>query len=272
MKNKRNGISVVIRTRDIERHLYELMDRLACQTVQPSELVIVDNFSTLKSLDEMINVLKRAKRKLFDNEVQVKIVPISDEEFSYAYSANIGVWASRYELVCITNGHCLPISDVWLERGISHFERPDVAGVAGYTTPHYYGTIWEKLAFDLGWRKLKERSKAYIKDTFFSTTNCILRRSLWTRYSFDEKLPDLIENAGKFGGEDYDWALEMLARGYELIVEPQFDVYHSHRESLPTLVSKYLVWRKIRRDIRSLKRPRESYTKLRVTRPKFYEI
>jgi len=272
MKNERNGVSVVIRTRDVERHLSELLDRLACQTVKPSELVVVDNFSTLRSLDEMLGLLKEAKMKLFDNKVHVKIAPISDEEFSYAYSANIGVWASRYELVCITNGHCLPISEVWLAKGISHFDNSDVAGVAGYTTPHPYGTIWEKLAFDFGWRRLKERSRAYVKDTFFSTTNCILRRSLWTRYSFDERLPDLIEDAGKFGGEDYDWALEMLARGYRLIVEPRFDVYHSHNESLPALVSKYLVWRKIRKDIRSLERPRESYTKLRIIRPKIYKI
>jgi len=272
MMNERSGVSVVIRTRDIERHLCELLDRLACQTVRPSEIVIVDNFSTLKTLDEMINVVKRAKTKLFDNKVKMKVVPISDEEFSYAYSANIGVWASRYELVCITNGHCLPISDVWLERGISHFNSSNVAGVAGYITPHHYGTIWEKLAFDLGWRKLKEQSRAYVKDTFFSTTNCILRRSLWSQYSFDERMPDLIENAGKFGGEDYDWALEMLARGYKLVVEPRFDVYHSHRESLPALLSKYLIWRKIRKDIRSLERLRESYTRLKITSPKFYEI
>jgi len=272
MKEEINDVSVVIRTRDIERHFHELLDRLACQTLKPSELIIVDNFSNLNSLDEMIRLLKTSKAKIFDDKVQVKIVPLSDEEFSYAYSANIGVWASRHELVCITNGHCLPISDAWLERGVSHFESPNVAGVAGYTTPHPYGTLWEKLFFDLGWRRLKEQSNAYIKDTFFSTTNCILRRSLWTRYSFDERMPDFIENAGKFGGEDYDWALEMLARGYRLVVEPQFDVYHSHKESLSTLVSKYLIWRRIRRDIRSLKRPRESYTKLRTTRPKFYEI
>jgi len=272
MSSKKCQVSVVIRTRDVEKHLYELLDRLACQTVQPSELVIVDNFSTIKSLDDMIDLLKKAKTELFDDKIRVKVVPITDEEFSYAYSANVGVWASQYEFVCITNAHCLPISDRWLESGISHFEEQNTAGVAGYTSPHRYGTIWEKLAFDLGWRRLKEQTGAYVKDTFFSTTNCILRRSLWTQYSFDERIPEIIENAGKFGGEDYDWALEMLARGYKLIVEPEFDVYHSHGESLSRLVSKYLIWRKIRKDIRSLKRPRESYTRLRITQPKIYQL
>ena len=246
-----------------------MLDRLASQTLKPSEIVIVDNFSTEESLNKMINFLKEEKLKVLD-KIQMKIVPISDDEFSYAYSANIGVWASQHELVCITNGHCLPISDRWLENGVSHFQSKNVAGVAGYILPHHYGTIWEKIAFDLSWRRLKEQSRAYMKDTFFSTTNCILRRSLWKEYSFDEKMPELIENAGKFGGEDYDWALEMLARGYNLVVEPQFDVYHSHGESLPKLVTKYLIWRKIRKDIRSLKRPRKSYTRLEKTQPKIH--
>jgi len=271
MSNEKSCISVVIRTRDIERHLYELLNKLANQTLKPSELVIVDNFSTSESLNDMISLLREVKLRLF-NEAQIKIVPISDDEFSYAYSANIGVWASQYELVCITNGHCLPISDRWLESGASHFQNKNVAGVAGYTLPHHYGTVWEKIAFDLGWRRLKEQSGAYRRDTFFSTTNCILRRSLWEEYSFDEKMPEIIENAGKFGGEDYDWALEMLARGYKLVVEPQFDVYHSHGESLSKLVSKYLIWRRIRKNIRSMKRPRNSYTILEKTQPRIYQL
>jgi len=270
MRAEKHGVSVVIRTRDVERHLHELLDKLNSQTLKPSEIIIVDNFSTYKSLEEMISLLKTAKTEIFRDNMQMKIAPISDSEFSYAYSANIGVWASQHELVCITNGHCLPLSDRWLEKGVSHFKSRDVAGVAGYTMPHQYGTLWEKLAFDLLWRRRMEHSRAYAKDTFFSTTNCILRRSLWAEYTFDEKLPELIENAGKFGGEDYDWALEMLARGYKLVVEPQFDVYHSHGESLSKLISKYLIWRRIRREIRSLKRPRESYTKLKIKHPRFY--
>ena len=115
MVSKRYEVSVVIRTRDIERHLYELLDRLSSQTLQPSEIVIVDNFSTGKLLNEMIFLIRKVKRELFNGDVQMKVVPISDSEFSYAYSANIGVWASQFELVCITNGHCLPISDKWLE-------------------------------------------------------------------------------------------------------------------------------------------------------------
>lgn len=56
-----------------------------------------------------------------------------------------------------------------------------------------------------------ELSGAYVKDDFFSTVNCVLKKSLWEEYPFDEKLSDEIPQVRKFGGEDYDWATEMLA-------------------------------------------------------------
>jgi len=208
-------VSVVIRTRDIERHLLELLSSLASQTLRPSEIIVVDNFSSDKALNCMMNLLRYAKRRLL-SDIQVKIALIPDGEFSYAYSANLGVLASESELVCLTNGHCLPTSDRWLESGV--------------------------------------------------------RRSLWMEYPFDERMPEIIEDAGRFGGEDYDWALEMLARGYRLIVEPRFNVYHSHRDSLLRLVSKYTAWRRIRRSIRSLRRPRRSYTKLSRSNPIIHKL
>lgn len=220
----------------------------------------------------MITLLSLAKTKFFANRVRVKLVPIADSEFSYAYSANVGVFVAECEHVCMTNGHCLPLSEDWLKSGVSHFKTSDVAGVGGYSLPHRYGTFWEKIAFDWGWRRLNELSGAYAKDDFFSTVNCILRRSLWEEYPFDEKIPDEIPRAEIFGGEDYDWGMEMLARGYRLVVEPRFDVYHSHGETISQLIPKYLTWRQIRRNIRSLRRPRKSYTRLKEAKPSYHTL
>ena len=266
-----DNISVLIRTRDLESHFFELLQSLSYQTMRPFELVIVDNYSNSDKLKEMTDLLTKAKRSFFNGSLNLLTVPLTDEEFSYAYSANAGVSVASGNLVCITNGHCLPTSNEWLESAVAHFRDRDVAGVAGYTLPHKQGTIWEKLAFDWGWRRLNEASKAYSKDTYFSTTNCIIRKTLWKEYPFDEKMPELIPETGRFGGEDYDWSLEMLARGYKLIVEPKFDVYHSHGETVSHLIPKYLAWRKIRRNLRSFKRPRESFSRLGEKLP-FYNI
>ncbi len=265
-------VSVLVRTRDIEDYFSEFLWKLSGQSLRPSELVIVDNFSSKEKLREMNSLLLRVKREFFGDQIQVKLVPLTDREFSHAYSTNVGVFVADGDLVCITNGHSLPLSNKWLGAGVSHFKDCRVVGVAGYFIPHKDGSVWEKLAYDFGWKRLNNSSKAYLKDDFFSTVNCVLRRSSWEEYPFDEKLPDRIPDAREFGGEDYDWALEMLARGYNMIVAPNFNVHHSHKERLPQLVSKYIIWRRIRKRIRGLKRPRTPYTKLESVKPLYYNL
>ncbi|MCK4439464.1 glycosyltransferase [Candidatus Bathyarchaeota archaeon] len=272
MLKRCHRVSVVVRTRDIEKHFRELLWRLSRQTLHPSELVVVDNFSSKRKLDEMVNLLLLAQKNFFSNQICVKLVPITNREFSHAYSTNVGVFVASCDLVCITNGHSLPISEMWLESGVTHFRDVRVAGVAGYSSPHEDGSVWEKLGYEWGWKRPNELSGAYIRDDFFSTVNCVLRRSLWEEYPFDEKLPSEVRYARRFGGEDYDWAKEMLARGYKVIVEPKFDVYHSHGETFSRLVSKYLIWRQIRKKVKSFKRPRKSYTRLESVKPLYYDL
>jgi GT2 family glycosyltransferase len=159
-----------------------------------------------------------------------------------------------------------------LERGALHFRNPKIAGVGGYFTSHEDGTTWEKLGYDLGWKRRNELTKAYVKDDYFSTINCIFRRTLWAIYPFDEKLPCEIPEARGFGGEDYDWAVEMQARGYQIIVEPEFAVYHSHGEKLNQLASKHIMWRQIRRKIKSFSRPRKAFTRLEKEKPMCIQV
>jgi GT2 family glycosyltransferase len=252
--------------------LPELLLKLARQTIEASEIVIVDNFSSKRRLEEMRALLSSAKKKLFGENIFVKLVPITNDDFSHPYSTNLGVSVANTDLVCIMNGHSLPCSDNWLEKGVAHFKSPEVAGVGGYFTAHEDGTVWEKLSYDWGWKRCNEVTKAYAKDNHFSTVNCILKKSLWEKYPFDEKLPDEIPQARKFGGEDYDWAQEMQARGYRIIVDPKFSVSHSHKETGMQLLSKYLIWRRIRKKIRSLKRPRKAYTRLEGAKPLYYNL
>lgn len=271
MSSRKCNVSILIRTRDMENRFPELLWRLSHQTLKPLELVIVDNFSSNKNLEEMLRFLSVAKAKFFNSQVSVKLVPIADFEFSHSFSTNVGVYLSKSEFVCITNGHSLPPSDKWLDKGISHFKSQEVAGVGGYYSPHRDGTIWEKIIY-ASWSRFKTASKAYLKDNHFSTVNCIIRKSLWKEYPFDERLPSTIPYTEEFGGEDYDWAVEMQARGYKVVIDPNFKVFHSHGETLLPLISKHIIWNRIKSEIKALKRPRESYTKLGKLKPKCYNL
>ena len=65
-------------------------------------------------------------------KIRLKLVNLSNNEFSHAYSTNLGVDAAENELVWITNAHSLPISLCWLQDGIKHFEDRRVASVSGF--------------------------------------------------------------------------------------------------------------------------------------------
>ena len=103
------AVSVVIRTKDKEKHFDSLLNNLASQTSPVSEIVVADNFSSEEKLVELVDDLKELKRKQL-KDCRVKLFSFSDNEFSHPYSTNFAVSLARNELVCITNGHSLPIN------------------------------------------------------------------------------------------------------------------------------------------------------------------
>ncbi len=254
-------VSVVIRTRDIERYLAELIENLSLQTVPPSEIVVVDNFSTSENrrmLEERLSSIMHELKRPID---RFKVIPLSDSEFSHAYSTNLGVDSAENELVCLTNAHSIPTSSRWLQDGLRHLEDVRVAGVTGFFLPHKERKIRDK--FDILIYYFSQ--KIVSRQDWCSTINCIIRKSLWKLYPFDENLPKLIPETRKYGLEDYDWSKEMVARHYRIVVDPLFSVFHSHEKWLGELrrnMKGYFTYRRIQQKIDSFERPRESFSKV----------
>jgi glycosyltransferase involved in cell wall biosynthesis len=262
MKTEKHlGISVVIRTRDSEKGIRDLLKTLSLQTVKPTQLIIVNNYSTEEKLEEMKVILLEAKKELFQNDILANLVPLPDRGFSHAYSTNLGLFYAENEFICVTNGHSLPISQSWLENGLIHFRDQSVVGVSGYFHPSSNASVWEKFHSFL-WATSKEVTYTSRKDHYFSTINCLLRKSRWREYPFDENLPKIVAESERYGGEDYDWGLEMIARGYKIIVEPKFDVYHSHNENFSSFLSRRIALQRLKGSIKRFKRPRNSYTRV----------
>lgn len=254
------GISVVIRTRDKERRFEELIEHLAEQTIQPAELIVVDNYSSRKKLEILRNELKEVAEKCFPHEIELKLIALADDEFSHAYSTNLGVDAAENELVCITNAHSLPTSIHWLQNGTRHFKDPKTAGVGGLFMPHRDESAFGSLsAIHYFLSQI-----TVLRQNRFCTINCMIRKSLWKNYPFDENLPKLVPEAKRYGLEDYDWSKEMVARHLKIIMDPSFSVFHSHERGFAELLRNlrnYFVYRKIQRKIDSIPRPREALSK-----------
>jgi GT2 family glycosyltransferase len=101
-----------------------------------------------------------------------------------------------------------------------------------------------------------------VKDNFdfkerinhLTNTNALIRRDCWDLYYFDEELSEC---------EDYDWALEMRSRGYDIIKSGKFNVHHSHShiKEGKTFQERQKNWDKINRQLEHKSRPLQVITK-----------
>jgi len=254
-------VSIVIRTRDEESHFEKLIENLSKQTVRPTEIIVVNNYSTKQKLQDLGTALRETAKKCFKKKIKLKLVPLADSQFSHAYSTNLGVDAAENELVCLTNAHSLPISHHWLQDGLRHFEDPRVAGVSGLFVAHREGEALE----GLNERLYVFGEKVFLQQDWCSTVNGIIRKSLWLMYPFDENLPRIVPETRRYGLEDYDWSKEMLARGFKIVVDPAFSVFHSHERGFSDIarnVKRYFIYRRIQQKINKLTRPRKSFSKV----------
>lgn len=238
------SVSVVVRCASREKLFHGVLNRLLHQTTTPSEiLIIMDSWNPAE--------VRYVKRHLEDYPA-CKLVTFKHKEFSHPYSTNLGIASSKEDLVCIINGHAFPISLRWLEAGLKHFEDEKVAGVGGFFYPSKKG--FANRIYNLVELQMKRISS-------IATINCIIRKSRWEDYPFDENLLEIIPESRKFGGEDYDWTLEMLSRGYRIVLDPDFSVIHIHKEDiiLETLrnLRSYFIYKKLHGKIKRLERPRE---------------
>ena len=257
-------VSVVIRTKDKEKYFDALLEALARQTVRVSEIVVADNFSSKAQLQNLMADLTEMGQKCFPKG-KIKLFPFSNNEFSHAFSTNLAVSATENELVCITNAHSLPTSVCWLQEGLKHFEEERVAGVSGFFLPHKEAAVFGK--HDAALYYFSQKLSAH--PVWCSTINCIIRRSLWKEYPFDENLPRIIPETKEYGSEDYDWSMEMAARGFRIVIDPSFSVFHSHHEKLDEMsrnIHNYFVYRKLQQQINSFARPRHSNSRVFETK------
>lgn len=222
-------VSIIIRTKDEKQRIAELLGMIRWQDYKGQiEIIAVDTNST----DGTRDILK---------QFNVNTISISQEEFSYPKSMNLGMGAASGELVIITVGHALPFRKDWISSGVRHFLDLSVAGVFGPTRARRDCT-WAEFFF-YNWRYYLTKIKGVqIADPkkwpgIMGATNCMLRRSLWKEHQFDE-------NFGA-GGEDVEWANWAIKQGYKIMVDPKFSVRHSHGNNLFQLKKQRVYWKKL---------------------------
>lgn len=218
--------SIIIRTKNESRNIGKVLAMLRRQTYNDFEIIIVDSGSR----DDTLWIAA---------QYGVRIFEITRDSFSYPYALNYGIersLATKY--ICILSGHSIPISEEWLECGISDFSaHENVAGVYGNVRALPDATVWDKL-FYRNFLPLPKRKRTVERETHMGVlgfTNAIIRKDLWEERRLNEQYG--------YGGEDGEWAGYWISRGYTIVKDSAFTVHHSHYLSLRDWYKQIMHWR-----------------------------
>jgi cellulose synthase/poly-beta-1,6-N-acetylglucosamine synthase-like glycosyltransferase len=222
-------VSIIIRTLNERDRLKDLFDALASQDYSGTQEIIVVDTSSKDGTAELAHARG------------AQVITLTQEEFTYPRSMNLGVERATSALVVITVGHSLPFRKDWLRSGVRHFADPNVAGVFAPPRARTDATFAEKIFYSAG------QIKAWFYGVHVATpqrwkgimgaTNCMFRRSLWEQHHFDEAFAK--------GGEDVAWAQWAMAHGYKIICDPKFSVRHSHGNDYSRLKQQLAYWRSL---------------------------
>lgn len=193
--------SILLRTRNEAKHLPATLEAIRAQQGEPAEIIVIDSGSTDLTLEIAASHATR-------------IIQIDQQEWSYPYALNVGGEAASGEFLVCLSAHCLPISDMWLNRLLRHFDDPQVAGVWGPGYPPGR-PLPPQLEPE---RQLPGTYGSHNRTWGLSNSNSALRRELWLEFPFDESLP---------AAEDKAWGREALSRGYHIVHDPQAGVWHA---------------------------------------------
>lgn len=200
--------SIIIRTLNEERYLPDLLAKISKQKtiLTDREIVVVDSGSTDRTIE-------------IANSYGCRITHISQEEFTFGRSLNVGCEYAEGDIFVFISGHCIPIGDCWLEELVKPLIKEKARYVYGRQEAFGSTKFSEKCHFD---KWFPNYSKIPQSDFFCNNANAALNRSTWEEYKFEENLTGL---------EDMYLAKQLHEQGILLGYVAGASVHHIHQET-----------------------------------------
>lgn len=231
MKSQHPVLSVLICTRERPDDLERCLTALARQTVQPLDIVVVDN---APRTDATRRVAEAAGVRY-----------VVEPRPGLNCARNAGLRAARAELIAYTDDDAVPAPD-WAAVLLEVLSEPDVAGMAGAMNPLELDTeaqqLFERYLGGEAGRRARGQRKIY-EPPFAPAgaghvgagANMAFKLApLQAVGPFDEAF-----DAGTLtrSGGDTEMFGRLLAAGYRLVYEPRAAVLHRHRRTREELRS-----------------------------------
>ncbi len=203
MNKNKPLVSIIIRTKNEERWIARCIKNINEQTYKNFEIIIVDN----ESNDNTLKKISKFKIK--------KIIKIRN--YLPGLAINKGIEVSKGKLCAILSAHCLPSNKNWLSYLVSTIlENDNYAAVYGRQEPMEFSSDNDKRDLYLLFGLYK---KIQINDSFFHNANSIIRKDIWKKIPFDNKITNI---------EDRLWAEKIIKQKYNIVYEPKASVFHFH--------------------------------------------
>jgi glycosyltransferase involved in cell wall biosynthesis len=168
-----NNVSLIVPVRNEEAGLREFIESLLAQTLQPSEIIIVDGGSE----DKTKEIIREYKNK--GNNIRL----LEDANAYPGRARNLAIQAATTEWIAMTDAGTVVGKD-WLENLINHIEETDI--VLGSYEPILSTFFKECLALSFVAPAMNVGDR-YLRGP--STASLMIRKSIWERLGkFPEKL------------------------------------------------------------------------------------
>lgn len=210
------NVSVVIPVYNEEKYLGKCLESLRNQVEKPSEIIIVDNNCS----DKTVEIAK---------EFDVKI--IREKKQGITYARNTGFDAAKSEIIARTDADSIPPHD-WIAKIKKAFEEdPDLGGLSGPAS--YFETpSTSKISKSIALTVLRSIGLMFEHPTMFGA-NMAIRKTIWDRVKKDTCSSD------KDVHEDIDLSIH-LAKIAKIKLDENFTL-RVRRGRWKTLLTEYVV-------------------------------